>query len=168
MPFTIVSGFDLMFVNIGYSLTVEASMAPRRLRELTLTTVRRFSGLLVVGVVVLLAGAGLLLAPFGGAYAHAGTDVLRLLALASLCRGVIGLYTAVNRVEGRASRVLGAHGAVCVLTLALCFAAGPHGGLEAVALAWLTANGVVAALALPRLLSLLMPRRIQVATEVGP
>jgi O-antigen/teichoic acid export membrane protein len=167
MPFTIVSGFDLMFVNIGYSLTVEASMAPHRLRELSLTTVRRFAGLLVAGVLALVAGAGLLLVPFGASYAHAGAGVLRLLALASLCRGVIGLYTAVNRVEGRASRVLGAHGTVCVLTLALAFAAGRPGGLQGVAVAWLAANGLVAALSLPRLLGLLVPRRLPVAAQIS-
>lgn len=158
MPFTIVGGFDLMFVNVGYSLTVEASMAPERLRELTVTTVRRFGGLLVAGVLMLIVGADLLLLAFGHAYAQAGAGVLRLLAVASLCRGVIGLYTAINRVEGRASRVLGAHGTVCLGTLALAVLGGRHGGLDGVALAWLAANAVVAAVALAPVLRLLRGR----------
>lgn len=167
MPFTIVSGLDLMFVNIGYSLTVEASMSPHRLRELSLTTVRRFGGLLVAGVVLLVAGAGVLLFPFGAAYAHAGADVLRLLAVASLCRGVIGLYTAISRVQGRAGRVLGAHGSVCVLTLSLAYVASRHGGLSGVALAWLAANGLVAACAMPQVWGLLRPRRAHLEVAAG-
>jgi O-antigen/teichoic acid export membrane protein len=144
MPFTIISAFDLLFINVAAAMTVEASMAGDRLSELARATVRRFGGGLIAGVLVLVAGAGLILLPFGSAYVDGGGALLRLLACASVFRAIIGLYSAICRVQGRAGRVLVVQAAVFVLVVGLTPVLGRSHGLEGIGLAWLVSNGLVA------------------------
>jgi O-antigen/teichoic acid export membrane protein len=144
MPFTIISAFDLLFINVAASMTVEASMAADRLPELARATVRRFGGMLVAGVLLFVAGAGLILLPFGPAYADGGGALLRLLACASVFRAIIGLYSAICRVQGRAGRVLVVQAAVFALVVGLTLTLGRSHGLQGVGLAWLAANALVA------------------------
>lgn len=155
IPFTIVSAFDLLFVNVASSLTVEASMASARLPALARTTVQRFRYVLGAGVAVLVAGASLILLPFGAAYVHAGTPVLRLMALASAFRALIALCAAMYRIEGRASRVLANQAAVFVLTIGLTVVLARRAGLPGVGLAWLLANGIVAVAIAPHVITVL-------------
>jgi peptidoglycan/LPS O-acetylase OafA/YrhL/O-antigen/teichoic acid export membrane protein len=144
IPFTIISAFDLLFINVASSMTVEASIASDRLSELARSTVRRFGGVLAVGVLLLVLGAGLILLPFGPAYADGGASLLRLLACASVFRAVIGLYSAICRVQGRAGRVLGVQATVFALLIVLTPMLGRSHGLEGVGMAWLVANALVA------------------------
>jgi O-antigen/teichoic acid export membrane protein len=154
MPFTIVSAFDLLFINVVSSMTVEAAMAHDRLPEIARATVRRFSGLLVAGVFVLIAAGGLILLPFGADYVDGGGSLLRLLACASVFRAVIGLYSAICRVEGRAGRVLAIQAAVFAGVVGLTVALGSR-GLEWIGLAWLAGNLIVACAVAPATLRLL-------------
>lgn len=149
VPFTIVTAFDSLFLSVTVSMTVEASRANDRLTELARTTVRRFGGLLGAGVVVLIAGAGLILLPYGPGYAHAGAPVLRLLAAASVFRAVSNLYSAICRVKGRAGRVLALQAALFVMTTGLTLVLASHRGLTGVGIAWLCANGIVSCAVAP-------------------
>jgi O-antigen/teichoic acid export membrane protein len=155
MPFTIISAFDLLFINVAASMTVEASMAGDRLSELARATVRRFGGVLVAGVLVVVAGGGLILLPFGSAYADGGGGLLRLLACASVFRAIIGLYSAICRVQGRAGTVLVVQAAVFVLVVGLTPLLGHSHGLEGVGLAWLVSNALVACAVIPATLRVL-------------
>jgi O-antigen/teichoic acid export membrane protein len=165
MPFTIVSAFDLLFINVAASMTVEASIAGDRLSELARATVRRFGGVLVVGVLVVVAGASLILLPFGSAYVDGGGALLRLLACASLFRAIIGLYSAICRVQGRAGRVLVVQAAVFLLVVGLAPVLGRSHGLEGVGLAWLVSNGLVACAVTPVTVRVL---RHRTATRIAP
>lgn len=158
MPFAIVTAFDLLFISVAASMTVEASMANDRLSDLARAVVRRFGGVLGGGVFVLIAGASLILLPFGSAYVHGGASVLRLLALASVFRALIGLFSAICLVEGRAGRVLAVQVAVFALVIGLTLLLGRSGGLEGVALAWLIANLLVACAVAPATLRVLRHR----------
>jgi O-antigen/teichoic acid export membrane protein len=155
IPFTIVSAFDLLFVNVAASLVVEGSMSNTRLAMLARRTVQRFRYVLLAGTVVLFAGAHLILMPFGSAYANAGAQTLRLLVCASMFRATIALYGAICRVEGNASRVLAVQAAAFALTIGLTILLGRRGGLQGIALAWLIANALVACAVAPRLLGIL-------------
>ena len=157
MPYTVVAAFDLMFLNVASSLTVEGSVDESRLPELTRTVVHRFRFLLLAGVAIFAGGAGLLLLPFGSDYAHHGAPVLRLLALASLARAVVALYAAISRVEGHAGRILLAQVAILVLILSATvgLTKGAGLGLTGVGYAWLFANGVVACVVAPHVIRVL-------------
>jgi O-antigen/teichoic acid export membrane protein len=170
MPFTIISAFDLLFINVAASMTVEASMAGDRLSELAHATVRRFGSALLVGVVVIIAAAGLILLPFGSAYVDGGGALLRLLACASVFRAIICLYSAICRVQGRAGRVLVVQAAVFVLVVSLTPVLGRSHGLEGVGLAWLVSNCVVAFAVIPATVGVLRRRtgtRATLATTVS-
>jgi O-antigen/teichoic acid export membrane protein len=171
MPFTIISAFDLLFINVAASMTVEASMAGERLSELARATVRRFGGVLVAGVLVVVAGGGLLLLPFGSAYADGGGALLRLLACASVFRAIIGLYSAICRVQGRAGKVLVIQAAVFVLVIGLAPLLGHSHGLEGIGLAWLVSNGLVACAVIPATVRVLRGRtgtRVHTAPHAAP
>lgn len=149
IPFMIVSSFDLLFLNVTSSLTVEGALARARLPSLVRDVARRVKWQLTVGVVVLVGAASLILAPFGAAYVTAGVPVLRLLACASAFRCVGAVYVAICRVEGRASRILAMQGAVFALVVAGTVVLGRSHGINGVAAAWLIANALTGLVVLP-------------------
>jgi O-antigen/teichoic acid export membrane protein len=154
IPFTIVNAFDLLFIRVSASFTVEASMATGDVPRLVHKTIARFGPVAVGGVLALIASAGLILLPFGSDYSEAGTSVLRLLAAASLVRAGVALYCAICRVEGRTFQVFVVQAATFLLTFGLIYAFGARGGLDGVGIAWLLANLAVAVPILPGLVRL--------------
>ncbi len=142
IPFTIVSAFDLLFVNVTSSLTVEGAMAEERFPVLAWNIVRRFRFVLIPGVAVLFAGAAVVLLPFGPRYVQSGTGVLRLLVSASVFRAVVALFVVKCRIEGRASRILAIQASTFALVIGLALVLGSAYGIEGVAAAWLIANGL--------------------------
>jgi O-antigen/teichoic acid export membrane protein len=145
MPFVLVVVFDNLFLYVLQPLTVEGALAEPRLPELSRVIVRHFGWVLVAGIVVLVSGASLILALYGGSYAHHGAAVLRLLALASLFRAVTALFVAMCRVEGRATRILSTQAATLALLILLVAVLAPSDGLVGVGVAWLVTSVVVAA-----------------------
>ena len=144
MPFTIVSALDELSYQVCSSITVEGAMAPARMPELVARIARRFGPALLGVVVVLVAGASIILLPFGSHYVHGGAPVLRILVLASPFRALTDVYCALSRVRGRTGPVLAVQAALFVLTGALALWLGSDHGLSGVAVAWLIANAVVA------------------------
>lgn len=155
IPFTIVTTFDLVFTNASSSLTVEAAMAESRLPSLARLVTRRFSPVLIGGVVLLAAGATVVLSPFGPGYARAGAPVLRLLVCASVFRAIVALFGAVCRIEGRAGDILALQGALFAMVIALTVVLAQAQGIVGVGYAWLAANLVAGAIAAPRVLRVL-------------
>lgn len=155
IPFTIVSAFDLLFVNAAASLTVEGARAEARFPVLMRIAVRRFRLVLLAGVVVLVSCAPLVLAPFGPRYVDAGAAVLMVLACASGFRAIVALFGVVCRIEGRASRILAIQASIFVMVMALTSLLGRAHGIEGVAFAWLFANVIAGCAAAPRVLRVL-------------
>ncbi len=149
IPFTITSSFDLLFLGVASSLTVEGALSEKRFPALMIMAARRFRYVLLGGVAVLVGTASIVLLPFGPAYVQAGTPVLRLLACASVFRAVTALYVAVCRVEGYASRVLAIQASIFVMAIGLTIGFAKY-GINGVAIAWLTANAVAGCCAAPR------------------
>jgi O-antigen/teichoic acid export membrane protein len=144
MPFALVISFDSLFAYVLQPLTVEAALAEPRLPELSRVIVRHFGWLLIVGIIVLAAGASLILAPYGASYARHGATVLRLLAFASLFRAITALYVCMCRVEGRATRILSTQAATFALLIVLVAVLAPTDGIVGVAVAWLVTSIVIA------------------------
>jgi O-antigen/teichoic acid export membrane protein len=144
IAFTIVTAFDLIIFDAAAALTVEAAFSVSRLRALAITTIRTFTGPLLLGTAVLVGGAALILAPYGNAYVRDGVDSLRLLAAACVFRAALAVGTALMRVKRQGGRVLLTQAAVNGLTVALALMWGRHLGPSGVALAWLVAHVVVA------------------------
>jgi hypothetical protein len=154
VPFIIVSAFDLLFVNVTYALTVEGGIDPKRFPIMVRAAVRRFGAMLAVGVTVLVAGATLVLQPFGGTYVADSSTALRLLACASIARAVLTLYVGISRVEGRTSRNVAIQGLVLVSVMSLTVILGRGHGVTGVAVAWLAANALSACVALPHVVGM--------------
>jgi O-antigen/teichoic acid export membrane protein len=151
MPFTIIGAFDLLFVNVCASATVEASLTPDRAGALVMTTVRKFGPVLVAGVLVIVAGASLLLLPYGHAYSSQGATLLRLLACASLFRAVVSVYAATCRIRGQAGRGMIMQAGLMALVMAAITVLGRRHGLTGVGAGWLLANAALALIVLPSL-----------------
>jgi len=166
IPFTIVSAFDLLFVNVAGSLTVEGALDESRFPLLALTAVRRLWWVLIGGVATIVASASLLLLPFGPQYAQAGAPVLRLLACASIFRAVQALFGTICRIEGRASRSVALQAAILAMLLGLTLVLGKTYGIEGVALAWLITNGVAGCAVTPPVLRILHSGRAAAKPDV--
>lgn len=154
MPFTIVGAFDTIFFQVCSSLTVEAAMDPSQLTSIVRRAIKRFGGLLVGGVILLVAGATELLLPFGQRYVHGGSHVLVLMACASPFRAIVDLYCAVCRIRGSTLPVLTIQACLFVLTVGLTTVLGGAHGLLGVGLAWLVANAVTGIVVLPDVVNL--------------
>jgi O-antigen/teichoic acid export membrane protein len=155
MPFVLIATFDLMFLNVAAALTVEGGASEQRLADLVRLTARRYAPLLLGSIVLILVSAPLLLSLYGSSYSHAGTNVLRLLACASIFRAATALCIGVCRVQGRGGWILAAQGATFALIIGLTALLAPKHGIDGVATAWLVANGLVGIVALRRLIRIL-------------
>jgi O-antigen/teichoic acid export membrane protein len=149
IPFTIVMTVEILIDSGVTALTVEGSFASSRLRELTLSLVKRLVILVGPVVVGLLIFAPILLLFFGRAYAEHGTTVLRLLALATVLRGAIWVFVGVCRVQGRGVFIFIESLATAVFAVLFIAVGAQRWGLDGVGLGWLAANVVVAVFSLP-------------------
>ncbi len=144
----LAQSLDLVAVNVGMSLTVEGAHTqdelPAMYRRVLLRT------LLLVGLLVSLGAlaAPLVLALFGAGYASASAAPLRLLVLGSLFRAVVTLATCAARAERRPSSVIVLQASLAVIVPPLAWQLTPRLGAGGAALAWMTGQAAVAALAL--------------------
>ncbi|MFE7127427.1 lipopolysaccharide biosynthesis protein [Streptomyces sp. NPDC057617] len=149
--YTVGGTMEFMAINMASSLTAHASHSPDRLAEGVRGALRRMTVLLVPVVLVLVVFAPQILAPFGGDYARHGTDVLRLLAAATLPRVVVELYIGVLRVQGRTGMLAALQGAMCVLVLGSALLLLGPTGISGAGLAMLLSMTLVALVAAPGL-----------------
>jgi GT2 family glycosyltransferase len=145
------SSLDLIAVNIGVALTVEASHARDRMAVLLRRTLTR--GLPFVG---LLSGAGVLAAPlilhlYGSHYAATGTPLLRLLLAGALPRAVVVLAISRARAERRMSLIVRTQALTCLMVIGGAVTLGPRLGLVGIGMAWLAAQATAALTVIPSL-----------------
>jgi len=152
LPFLVVLTADLLVLSWTTSLTVEAAHQESAALQMARSVARRC--VLLVGAIVV---GGLALAPlmtlvFGHRSTAGAVLILRLLVLASPARAVLTLYAAVCRVRGRGLAILLSQGAVVPLLFVGVVLLGSGDGSTGVAVAWVLANTLVAAVVLPRLI----------------
>jgi O-antigen/teichoic acid export membrane protein len=155
MPFTIAIAFDTFAYGACSALVVEATLEPAKVRALTRTFTRRILGLVWPAAAVLIVAAPVVMLPFGQAYADRGASVLRLLLCASLFRIVVALFSATSRIQARGLRLGLAEAALLLLVLGGAVVFAHTDGIEGVAVAWLAANALIAAMVGPLVLAAL-------------
>ncbi len=127
------------------------AMAEDQIHALASRIARLFALTIVPGTVVMVAGAPILLLPFGANYAREGAPVLRVLALGGLFCGVSMLYMPIARVQGRGFRILAVCGMHAALLIVGAVALAKPLRLEGIALSWLGAMAIVDLAILPSL-----------------
>jgi O-antigen/teichoic acid export membrane protein len=152
MALTVALALDALGLAMGTSLTVEAAYDESALADLSRQALRRLAWLLGPAVLGVLVCAPLILSAFGGAYAQEGATPLRLLALATVPRTLLSMYAAVLRVRRRGRQLLIIQAAVLLLGVGCSVILIVPAGATGVALAWLIAHALVAAVVAPRLL----------------
>jgi O-antigen/teichoic acid export membrane protein len=154
IPYALMGAFDVLFYNVTMSLTVEAVHDAARTVELA-RKVLRFLRLQVPIAGLIALAAPLLLLPFGPAYVHHGTPVLRLLACASVFRTPTYMFVALSRLSVRGLSIMRAQGALSSASIVLALLLVGPLGLSGVSLAWLIANAGMALALVPSLSRLL-------------
>jgi O-antigen/teichoic acid export membrane protein len=141
----IAASLQLVAGNMALSLTVEAASDRAKLAAYTRHAFVQTARLLLPLVAAIVAGAPYLLGIFGPEYAHAGTGLLRLLALGSLPNLVTMLFIGVARVQNRPGAIVAAQGAQCALALGLSYLWIDRYGIAGVGWAWVAGQSLVAA-----------------------
>ncbi|MBG0815623.1 lipopolysaccharide biosynthesis protein [Planomonospora sp. ID82291] len=153
---TLVGVFDMLALNMAISLTIEGAGDPAALAGKCRLALRRTMMLLVPAVAVTTLAAPLILGlGWGESYAEHGSDVLRLLALASIPHALIEIYLGVLRARSRVRALLVLQALLCVLVVGLSFLFFLAYGITGVGLGTLTAQVVVAAVIAPGLVRVL-------------
>ena len=145
----VVTALDQVPVNIAASLTVESVHARSDLGPQTRRTVIHMARLLVPMTLLVVVAAPWILRVFGSEYAANATDLLRVGALGLIPLAANALFLAIARVRGEGRLILVTQAAIAVLTLAGSALLLEPMGTLGVALAWLVAQTVVAAFAVP-------------------
>lgn len=153
IAFIVVQSLELLALGAGVSVVVESAFAEERLRAHVRVMVRRLLPIVLVAAAAVVAGAPVLLAPFGEDYVDGGSTLLRLLGAAVAFRCVIVLFQVVERSRRRGSRLVAVNATSALLILGMAAVLAPEFGLEGVGWAWLVGNGVVAMGILPGLVS---------------
>jgi O-antigen/teichoic acid export membrane protein len=105
IAWVIVGIVDMVGISMAMSLTVEGAFDAGALAANCRAALRKMTVVLLPCAVLLAVFAPVWLGLFGPAYAAQGTDVLRLLTLATVCRAPTELYLGVLRAESRTARV---------------------------------------------------------------
>jgi O-antigen/teichoic acid export membrane protein len=135
---------DMIGINMGMSLTVEGAFESASLADNCRKALRRVALMLTPCAVLLAALAPWWLRVFGHAYATHGTEVLELLAVATLPRAVTEVYLGALRAQNRTSQVAVIQAVRAVLTLGLAVPLAGTAGTVGAAVAVLATQGVVA------------------------
>ncbi|MDQ6796916.1 MAG: hypothetical protein M3011_02630 [Actinomycetota bacterium] len=101
--------------SMSTSLVVEGAHSEDEVATMARVSIVRYAKYALPGILALAAGANVILRPFGSAYAHHGTTLLRLLLVATVPHALITLYLGVERVRARVSRVLAVEASIVVL-----------------------------------------------------
>jgi O-antigen/teichoic acid export membrane protein len=163
VPWLISLSLQLIAINVMASLTVEAALDPSRLRTLARRSLGHSLRLVVPLVVLAAVVAPWGLLAFGHAYSHAGTGLLRWLALAAVPNVVVSLGITVARIEHRGWIVVAVQGVNSAIVITLSALLLHHHGIASVGLAWAASQTLVAAVLFATILRpvLLAPRRSQ-------
>jgi len=142
----IVAIVDMVGISMGMSLTVEGSFDSEALAQNTRKALQRMAAVLIPSAALLALLAPWWLRLFGTGYAAHGTEVLELLAVATLFRGTTELYLGALRAQSRTSLVALVQAVRAVLMLALVLSLTGALGTVGAALAVTVTQASVAAL----------------------
>jgi hypothetical protein len=163
----ITTGVATVGSNFSTGLLVEGTAAPERLPEITRGALKRCVIILGPATVVLVLGAHVILKVYGGSYIAQTAVLFQLLALSLIPFCIETVAYSLDRIAGKPIRATLSQLAVAVLTLggsALLFG---RLGLNAVGVAVLGADLVVALVRLPTVLAAVRRRPGVIAPPAG-
>jgi O-antigen/teichoic acid export membrane protein len=152
VPWLIALSLQLIAINVMASLTVEAALDLPQMRALARRSLAHSLRLVLplVALTAVIAPWGLLV--FGHAYSHAGTALLRWLALAAVPNVLVSLGITVARLEHRGWIVVAVQGVNSAIVITLSALLLKHHGIAAVGLACALSQTAIAAVLLATIL----------------
>lgn len=133
------------------SLFAEGSHQTEHLRRDLLRSLKLTAVLLIPAMLIILAIGDKILLLFGSEYSMGGAHLFWFLVPSALPMSVNVLYLGVARVLKRLKDIALVAGCIAVGTLTLSYFLLPHLGISGAAVAWLTAQSLVALAVLPKL-----------------
>jgi O-antigen/teichoic acid export membrane protein len=136
---------------ISQSLFAEGSHAPESIRQNVIRAVGFTIVLTVPGVILLAAGGKWVLLAFGSDYSSNALGLLWLLAVASLPRGLIHVYSGLLRAQDRLKELLLIRSCMAFAVLTLSSLIMTRYGIISVGYVWLGVHVLVSIAIVPRL-----------------
>jgi hypothetical protein len=144
LPWTIAASFKLIIANMTTSFTVEVVADNTKLRAYSYRFLLHTTAVLVLPILLVLVAAPYVLTFSGKEYAAQGTQLPRLLTLASLPNIITSLYLGIASVRQRVSGIIILQLALCLLTLGLSTLFLGSYGITGVGIAILASEIIVA------------------------
>ncbi len=154
----ITSGVASVGISFATGLMVEATAAPHRLPEITRGALKRCVLTMGPATIVLFFGARLILRVYGGTYIAQTAVLFQLLALTLLPFCIETVAYSLDRIAGKPIRSTLSQVAIAILTLGGSWILFGRFGLNAVGIACLGADTLVALVRLPTVLAALRRR----------
>jgi O-antigen/teichoic acid export membrane protein len=164
----ITSGVASVGISFATGLMVEATAAPNRLPEITRGALKRCVLTMGPATIALFFGARLILRVYGGAYIAQTAVLFQLLALTLLPFCIETVAYSLDRIAGKPIRSTLSQLAIAILTLGGSWILFGRLGLNAVGVACLGADTVVALVRLPTVLAALRRRPGVIAQPARP
>jgi O-antigen/teichoic acid export membrane protein len=137
VPFTLITAFDLLFFAVAISIVTEGARDRDRVPEMMGIAVKRLYNFVLPASLAIVIAAPLMLLPNGLDYVHNSSNVLRLLALASIFRAIQTLYVAILRLENRGHSLVWIQIVNAIITIGFVFLLTKEHGATGAAFAWL-------------------------------
>ena len=144
VPFALIEAFDMLFFALAVSVVTEGARDPARIPAMMQMAWRRLLTFTVPSALAIAIFAPLLLIPNGSEYMENASTPLRLLAVASIFRAVVILFSATLRLQSRGTALFVVQIANTVLILVGVFLLTPEFGAEGAALGWLIGLAITA------------------------
>ena len=138
------TSLNLVTSNIGSSLLAEAAADETRLADYSYKALMHTLRLLVPAVLLFVVGAPLLLEMFGKAFTAQATLLLQLMCLSALPTTVNTLRSNIQRVRMKTGTIVVQIVAISGITVSVAFMLVGRMGINAIGVAWLAGQGIVA------------------------
>jgi O-antigen/teichoic acid export membrane protein len=155
IAFVIATAVATFAQSFTTALLVEAAHDEAVINQLARRTIVRCAVLIAPGVLAAIILTPLGLSLFGGDYASHADGVLRLLLLATLPQTAVAIASSIERIRGRAHRIVRYQAVVAVAGLALATPLIRAAGLAGIGWSWLIAQLLAACIAMPTIRSVL-------------
>jgi O-antigen/teichoic acid export membrane protein/aminoglycoside phosphotransferase len=144
LSWTIANSLYLIGPGLGQSLVVESAKDPQKLSNYSRRVFRNAMMMVIPAVLIIAAGAQIILMIFGRGYSEAGSTLLRLLALSAIPHTVNSIFLNVSRVQRRMQAVFITLGVLCILVLSLSYTFLRMYGIVGVGMGWLISETIIA------------------------
>lgn len=161
IAFVIAAAVATFAQSFTTALLVEAAHDEALINQLARRTIVRCAALVAPGVLAAIILTPLGLRLFGSDYASHADGVLRLLLIATLPQTAVAIASSIERIRGRAHRILRYQAVAALAALALATPLVRTAGLAGIGWSWLIAQSLAAFIAMPTIRSVLVSRQVR-------